>query len=76
MPVWTKLTPSTTDIAVEAGAAFRGGADAITSSNTFPSIPLVDPETLDFEMNVDGYTSRAASAARRSSRSRSRRWRS
>ena len=57
MPVWTKLTPSTTDIAVEAGAAFRGGADAITSSNTFPSIPLVDPETLEFEMNVDGYTS-------------------
>jgi dihydroorotate dehydrogenase len=57
VPVWTKLTPSTTDIAVEAGAAFRGGADAITSSNTFPSIPLVDPETLDFEMNVDGYTS-------------------
>ncbi len=57
MPVWAKLTPSTTDIAVEAGAAFRGGADAITSSNTFPSIPLVDPETLDFEMNVDGYTS-------------------
>ncbi|MGE5715203.1 MAG: hypothetical protein ACM369_01020, partial [Acidobacteriota bacterium] len=57
VPVWAKLTPSTTDIAVEAGAAFRGGADAITSSNTFPSIPLVDPETLDFEMNVDGYTS-------------------
>ncbi len=57
VPVWCKLTPSTTDIAVEAGAAFRGGADAISSSNTFPSIPLVDPETLDFEMNVDGYTS-------------------
>jgi dihydroorotate dehydrogenase len=57
VPIWCKLTPSTTDIAVEAGAAFRGGADAITSSNTFPSIPLVDPETLDFEMNVDGYTS-------------------
>ena len=57
VPVWCKLTPSTTDIAVEAGAAFRGGADAITSSNTFPSIPLVDPETLEFEMSVDGYTS-------------------
>jgi dihydroorotate dehydrogenase len=57
VPVWCKLTPSTTDIAVEAGAAFRGGADAISSSNTFPSIPLVDPETLDFEMNVDGFTS-------------------
>ena len=30
VPVWCKLTPSTTDIAVEAGAAFRGGADAIS----------------------------------------------
>ena len=73
VPVWTKLTPSTTDIAVEAGAAFRGGADAITSSNTFPSIPLIDPETLDFEMNVDGYTSSGGLGGPRSSRSRSRR---
>ena len=37
--------------------AFLGGADAITSSNTFPSLPLIDPETLEFEMNVDGYVS-------------------
>jgi dihydropyrimidine dehydrogenase (NAD+) subunit PreA len=36
---------------------FRGGGDAITSSNTFPSLPLVDPETLEFEMQVDGYVS-------------------
>jgi dihydropyrimidine dehydrogenase (NAD+) subunit PreA len=57
VPVWCKLTPSTTDIVLEARAAFRGGANAISSSNTFPSIPLVDPETLEFEMNVDGYTS-------------------
>ncbi|MEW6734769.1 MAG: NAD-dependent dihydropyrimidine dehydrogenase subunit PreA [Acidobacteriota bacterium] len=57
VPVWCKLTPSTTDIVVEAGAAFRGGADAISSSNTFPSIPLIDPETLEFEINVDGYVS-------------------
>src|ERR1700758_2670796 len=57
VPVWAKLTPSTTDIVEEARAAFRGGADAITSSNTFPSLPLIDPDTLDFEMNVDGYVS-------------------
>jgi dihydroorotate dehydrogenase len=57
VPIWAKLTPSTTDIVVEAKGAFLGGADAITSSNTFPSLPLVDPETLDFEMNVDGYVS-------------------
>ncbi|MFZ2492129.1 MAG: tRNA-dihydrouridine synthase [Thermoanaerobaculia bacterium] len=57
VPVWVKLTPSTTDITLEAAGAFDGGADAITSSNTFPSLTLVDPETLEFEMSVDGYTS-------------------
>ncbi len=57
VPVWCKLTPATADIVVEAGACFRGGADAIVSSNTFPSLPLIDPETLDFEINVDGYVS-------------------
>jgi dihydropyrimidine dehydrogenase (NAD+) subunit PreA len=57
VPVWAKLTPSTTDIVVEARAAFLGGADAISSSNTFTSLPLVDPETLEFEINVDGYVS-------------------
>ncbi|MBI4852583.1 MAG: NAD-dependent dihydropyrimidine dehydrogenase subunit PreA [Acidobacteria bacterium] len=57
IPVWAKLTPSTTDIVIEAKAAFRGGADAITSSNTFPSIPLIDSETLEFEIHVDGFVS-------------------
>src|SRR5687767_3745989 len=57
VPVWAKLTPSTTDIVVEAGAAFRGGADAVVSSNTYPSLPLIDPDTLEFEMNVDGLVS-------------------
>ena len=57
VPVWAKLTPSTTEIVEEARAAFNGGADAIVSSNTFPSLPLIDPDTLDFEMNVDGLVS-------------------
>ena len=57
VPIWAKLTPSTTDIVLEAGGAFLGGAAAVSSSNTFPSLPLVDPETLEFEMNVDGYVS-------------------
>jgi dihydropyrimidine dehydrogenase (NAD+) subunit PreA len=57
VPVWTKLTPATHDIVVEAAACFRGGADAIVSSNTFPSLPIIDPETLEFEMNVDGLVS-------------------
>jgi dihydropyrimidine dehydrogenase (NAD+) subunit PreA len=57
VPVWVKLTPATANIVEEAEASFRGGADGISSSNTFPSLPLIDPETLEFEMNVDGYVS-------------------
>jgi len=57
VPVWAKLTPSTTDIVVEARGAFLGGADAISSSNTFTSLPLIDPVSLDFEVNVDGFVS-------------------
>ncbi len=57
IPVWCKLTPATADIVVEAAACFRGGADAIVSSNTFPSLPPIDPDTLEFEINVDGFVS-------------------
>ena len=57
IPVWCKLTPATADIVVEAAACFRGGADAIVSSNTFPSLPVIDPGTLEFEINVDGLVS-------------------
>src|SRR5713226_1209367 len=49
VPIWAKLTPSTTDIVEEARAALAGGADAISSSNTFPSLPLIDSSTLEFE---------------------------
>ena len=41
IPIWAKLTPSTTDIVLEARAAFAGGADAISSSNTFTSLPPI-----------------------------------
>src|SRR5207237_10760150 len=57
VPVWVKLTPATANIVEEAQACFLGGADAVSSSNTFPSLPVVDPVTLDFEMNVEGYVS-------------------
>jgi dihydroorotate dehydrogenase len=57
VPVWCKLTPSTTDIVAEARASILGGADAIVSSNTFPSVPLIDPATLEFEIHVDGFVS-------------------
>jgi dihydroorotate dehydrogenase len=56
VPVWVKLTPATANIVEEAEATFLGGADAISSSNTFPAVPLIDPETLEFEVNVEGYT--------------------
>jgi dihydroorotate dehydrogenase len=57
VPVWVKLTPASTNIAEEAEACFRGGADAISSSNTFPSLPPIDPGSLEFEMNVEGFVS-------------------
>jgi dihydroorotate dehydrogenase len=57
VPVWAKLTPATADIVLEADAVFRGGADAVSSSNTFPSLPLIDPDSLEFEIEVDGYVS-------------------
>ena len=57
IPVWVKLTPATANIAEEAEATFRGGADAIASSNTFPALPPLDPDTLEFEVNVDGLVS-------------------
>ena len=57
VPVWVKLTPATATIVDEARATFLGGADAIVSSNTFPSVPLVAPLTGEFEVNVDGFVS-------------------
>jgi dihydropyrimidine dehydrogenase (NAD+) subunit PreA len=57
VPVWVKLTPATANIVEEAEATFRGGADAIVSSNTFPSLPPFDADTLDPEVHVDGYVS-------------------
>jgi dihydroorotate dehydrogenase len=56
-PVWVKLTPTTTNISKEAEAAFNAGADSITSSNTFTSLPPIDPDSLEFEVNVDGLVS-------------------
>jgi dihydropyrimidine dehydrogenase (NAD+) subunit PreA len=57
IPVWVKLTPATADIVEEATATFLGGADAVVTSNTFPSLPPIDPDTLDFEVNVESLVS-------------------
>lgn len=54
VPVWVKLTPATSSIVEGAGAAYEAGADAISLCNTFPSLPLMDPETHKFEVEVDG----------------------
>ena len=76
VPVWCKITPSTTDIVAEARASFLGGADAISSSNTFPSHPADRSGDARVRGATWTATSRAAaSAARRSCRSRWRRWR-
>ncbi|WP_151718300.1 tRNA-dihydrouridine synthase [Gemmobacter serpentinus] len=54
VPIWVKLTPSTSSLVNAAGAAYAAGAASISLCNTFPSLPLMDPETLKFEVEVDG----------------------
>ena len=57
IPVWASSRRRPPTSSKRRARAFLGGADAIVSSNTFPSLPLIDPETLEFEMNVDGLVS-------------------
>jgi len=54
VPIWVKLTPSTSTLVDAAGAAYDAGAASISLCNTFPSLPLMDPETMKFEVEVDG----------------------
>ncbi len=54
VPVWVKLTPATSTLVDGARAAYDAGAASISLCNTFPSLPLMDPETLKFEVEVDG----------------------
>ena len=54
VPIWVKLTPATSALVDAAGAAYEAGASAISLCNTFPSLPLIDPETMKFEVEVDG----------------------
>lgn len=55
VPVWVKLTPSTSSLVEGARAAYDAGAASISLCNTFPSLPLMDPETFKFEVEVDGF---------------------
>lgn len=43
-PRWAKLSPNVTDVTDIAGAAIRGGADAVTLINTVMAL-AIDPET-------------------------------
>ncbi|GGG74574.1 dihydropyrimidine dehydrogenase subunit B [Salipiger pallidus] len=54
VPIWVKLTPATSTLVDAAGAAYEAGASSISLCNTFPSLPLMDPETMKFEVEVDG----------------------
>lgn len=54
VPIWVKLTPSSSSLLDGAAAAYEAGAASISLCNTFPSLPLMDPETLKFEVEVDG----------------------
>jgi dihydropyrimidine dehydrogenase (NAD+) subunit PreA len=55
VPIWVKLTPSSSSLVDGARAAYEAGAASISLCNTFPSLPLMDPETLKFEVEVDGF---------------------
>ncbi|MEQ3728138.1 MAG: tRNA-dihydrouridine synthase [Tateyamaria sp.] len=54
VPIWVKLTPASSALVDGAAAAYASGASAVSICNTFPSLPLMDPETLKFEVEVDG----------------------
>jgi len=54
VPIWVKLTPSSSALVDGAAAAYAAGASSISLCNTFPSLPLMDPESLKFEVEVDG----------------------
>ncbi|MEL6522862.1 MAG: tRNA-dihydrouridine synthase [Pseudomonadota bacterium] len=54
VPIWVKLTPASSSLLDGAAAAYSAGASSISLCNTFPSLPLMDPETMKFEVEVDG----------------------
>lgn len=54
VPIWVKLTPATSELVEAARIAYESGASSISICNTFPSLPLMDPETMKFEVEVDG----------------------
>ncbi len=56
IPVWAKLTPNVTSIALGAEAALSAGCDGVSAINTILSVTSVDLETLRPEPTVEGYS--------------------
>ena len=54
LPVFTKLTPNTTDITLPAEAALKGGCDAISLINTVNSVISIDLDSFAPTPTVDG----------------------
>lgn len=56
VPVWAKMTPNITDIAVPASAALAAGCEGVSAINTITSVSGVDLKTLRPQPSVLGYT--------------------
>uniref|UniRef100_A0A1D1ZX22 dihydropyrimidine dehydrogenase (NADP(+)) n=1 Tax=Auxenochlorella protothecoides TaxID=3075 RepID=A0A1D1ZX22_AUXPR len=56
VPVWAKMTPNITDIAVPAAAALRAGCEGVSAINTITSVMGVDLATLRPQPSVQGHT--------------------
>ena len=55
-PVFVKLTPNVTDITWIAAAVERAGADGFAAINTLQSFMGINLETLEPNLNIDGYS--------------------
>lgn len=56
VPVWAKMTPNISDIAVPSQAAARGGAHGIAAINTILSVIGIDLDTLRPLPTVEGHS--------------------
>src|SRR5687767_7233726 len=56
IPVWAKLTPNVTSIALGAEAALAAGCEGVSAINTILCVMGVDLDTLRPEPTVEGYT--------------------
>lgn len=55
-PVWAKMTPNITDIALPARTALTAGCEGVAAINTITSVMGINLETLRPEPSVEGYT--------------------